>query len=118
MAVPEGVSLVGRGDRVQDLRMDRGGVVGGESSPGGHWAEIRPHVGPVGEPCVRHHRAVSLLPSRLAGCAGKRKRGVVSAVIDTTVVGAQPLGYSSDERLISRLRANDDHAFAQLVARY
>jgi RNA polymerase sigma factor (sigma-70 family) len=42
----------------------------------------------------------------------------VSAVIDTTVVGAQALGYSSDERLISRLRAHDDDAFAQLVARY
>ncbi len=42
----------------------------------------------------------------------------MSAVIDTTVVGAQSLGYSSDERLISRLRAHDDSAFAQLVARY
>jgi RNA polymerase sigma factor (sigma-70 family) len=42
----------------------------------------------------------------------------VSAVIDSTVVGAQALGYSSDERLISRLRAHDDNAFAVLVARY
>jgi RNA polymerase sigma factor (sigma-70 family) len=42
----------------------------------------------------------------------------VSAVIDSTVVGAKALGYSSDEYLISRLRAHDDDAFATLVARY
>ncbi len=33
-------------------------------------------------------------------------------------MGAQTLGYSSDEHLISRLRAHDDHAFALLVGRY
>ncbi|HEY1522107.1 MAG TPA: RNA polymerase sigma factor [Solirubrobacteraceae bacterium] len=42
----------------------------------------------------------------------------MSAVIDSTVVGAKALGYSSDEHLISRLRAHDDDAFATLVARY
>jgi RNA polymerase sigma factor (sigma-70 family) len=42
----------------------------------------------------------------------------VSAVIESAVVGAQPLGYCSDEALISRLRANDDNAFATLVSRY
>jgi RNA polymerase sigma factor (sigma-70 family) len=50
----------------------------------------------------------------------------LSAVIDSSVVGAQSLGYRSDghllsrsdEDLVSRLRAHDDGAFAVLVTRY
>ncbi|HZU59967.1 MAG TPA: sigma-70 family RNA polymerase sigma factor [Solirubrobacteraceae bacterium] len=42
----------------------------------------------------------------------------MSAVIDSSVVGAPSLGFPSDEHLISRLRAQDGDAFAMLVTRY